>query len=730
MQTPPLAAGAFKAPVVVEKQSIPDIVPMRRGRPTTLDAKSNASKPSPSPLRNSTSDPFSVLDAGKASTRDSATFEDVSSRFPALDEFSLLHDSGSKFAFDSESTPVKKDIKQQVTNALADDAFAFPSTSAKPAPSKQPSTHSAVEVKPASRVRETPSSIDTNIVPPSTVQQKPSSYVSTGTMTSNPPSPTVNTRATSNRQIFRFPPSTEGKPFPEQRSSDPAELAAARLRADATSARPSQVDSQPKQQDNAAEQSLSSRPSFEISHRSSFLGGFDNSLHRSRSATTKSRPSSMQGPSKPGIFRRLSREKSREPRNEELVQETEMLTSNVTGNVEDGEEAAKIDSNVDYLKALEEAEAAKKKEKRLSSGSRHFKRASMPSVSLSGTKNLLAGRFGEAFRRYETNSEDPSHGDESRQPIHLGDDMPLSPIVGSEATDGRSDDGNSLEESEEVPPEVRRELERRRLEQEEKRVADAAAAYRQRLTGGGKSGGAPGPNQKAMSIQSKVRSLLDESGRASPSPTRTAEGYGKYTDQGPSPAPSNNPPRTSSRQVSVGSLPNGAGQMPSRAKPPPNTPLSLASRLENDAQQLASVSTHAPVDLPRHSAPPSENPVTRPTGPPKPQPKPPALRTVDRIPSSPLKPSSLTSRKSFSTRNPYQTSPAEQPDQTTPTPGNLQIDGAPADEDWENNFSKRYPDLSGLGLVETDIDDKLYSRGSRTGGGSSGPGREMKIRDV
>ena len=706
---------------------------MRRGRPTTLDAKSNASKPSPSPLRNSTSDPFSVLDAGKSSNRESASFEDISARFPALDEFSILHDSGSKFAFDSKSAPAKKeprDIKQQVTNALADDAFAFPSASPKPQASLPASTQPIADVKSSLSNRKPPSTIETNTVLPSTIQQKPSSYVSTGTMTSSPPSPTVVTRATSNRQIFRFPPPAEGKPVPEQRSSDSTDFAAARRRPDVASTRPSQADSQPKSQERGTEQSLSSRPSFEISHRSSFLGGLDNSLHRSRSANTKSRPSSMHGPSKPGIFRRLSREKSREPRNEDQSQEIDILTSNVTGNAEDLEDATKIDSSVDYLKALEEAESAKKKEKRLSSGSRHFKRASMPSVSLTGTKNLLAGRFGEAFRRYETNSEDPNHGDESRQPIHLGDDMPLSPIVGSEATDGRSDDGNSLEESEEVPPEVRRELERRRLEQEEKRVTDAAVAYRQRMADGGKSRGAPGPNQKAVSIQSKVRSLLDESGRASPSPTRTAEGYGKYTDRVPSPAPSNNSPRLSSRQAPVSSLPNGAGQLPSRTKPPPSAPVSLASRLENDAQQLGSVSTHAPMDMARHSAPPLENPMTRPTGPPKPQPKPPALRTGDRIPPSPLKPSSLTGRKSFSTRNPYQTSPAEQSDQTTPTPGNFHTDGTPVDENWENTFSKRYPDLSGLGLVETDIDDKMSSRGNKTGGDLGGPSRETKIRDV
>ena len=693
-----MVAGAFKALPVVEKQSIPDITPMRRGRPTTLEAKSNISKPSPSPLRNSVSDPFSALDAGKAPSRNSANFDDISARFPALDDFSLLHDSGSKFAFDSKPAPVKtapQDITQRVTNALADDAFAVPTAAARATTGQPRSTHISAESRTRVSAGKAVPSIDHNPVQAPPVSQKPLEYVSTGTMTSNPPSPIEINRTTSNRPIFRFPPpSTDDKPSGQPRVSDAAELAAAKLRADAITSRPTQIESRPKSQGRAPEQSLSSRPSFEASHRSSFLGGFDNSLHRSRSANTKSRPSSGQGPSKPGIFRRLSREKSREPRNEEQAQETEMLTSTATGTPDDGEDATKIGSNVDYLKAMEEEEAAKKKEKRLSSGSKHFKRTSMPSVSLSGTKSLLAGRFGEAFRRYETNSDDSSRGEDSLSPGHGGIEMPLSPIVGSEATDGRSDDGNSLEESEEVPPEVRRELERRRLEQEEKRVADAAAAYRQRLIEGGESGVAPKPNKKAMSIQSKVMSLLDESGRASPSPTKTAAGYGKYTDRDPSPTPagqpnsSNYPPRTSSRQVTTETHSNGAGQT-SAARPSSNAPVSLASRINNNTQLIPSSSTQIPPNVPRHSAPPSENPTTRPAGPPKPQPKPPALRTGARAPPSPLKPSTLVGRKSLSTRNPYQTSPPQHFEQTTPTPGNPQTDGPATDDDWESNFSKR-----------------------------------------
>lgn len=733
-----MVAGAFKAPPVVEKQSIPDITPMRRGRPTTLEAKPNTAKPSPSPLRNSTSDPFSVLDSAKAPARNSANLDDISTRFPALDDFSLLHDSGSKFAFDSKPAPVKAgppDITQRVTNALADDAFALPAAAAKATTGQPHSTQTSADSRTSISTGHAPSSIDKNPVHMHPASQNPLGYVSTGTMTSNPPSPTENTRATSTRPIFRFAPSSmDEKPSGHPRTSDAAELMTSDRRDDATSSHPAQYNSRPKSQGRAPEQSLSSRPSLEANNKSSLLGGFDNTLHRSRSATVKSRPSSGQSLSKPSIFRRLSREKSREPRSEEATQENEMLTSAVTGSPDDGEEATKIGSNVDYLKVMEEEEAAKKREKRLSGSSKHFKRTSMPSVSLSGTKSLLAGRFGEAFRRYETNSDEPTRGDDDGSPGQGGMEMPLSPIVGSEATDGRSDDGNSLEESEEAPPEVRRELERRRLEQEEKRVTDAAMAYRQRLAEGGKSRVPPGPNKKAMSIQSKVMSLLDESGRASPSPTKTAAGYGRYTDRVASPSPisqptpSVHPPRTSSRQVTMGPQSNGAAQT-SISRPPSNAPVSLASRINNNTYPNPPSISQVPLDISRHSAPPSENPTSRPAGPPKPQPKPQALRTGDRGPPSPLKPSTMTGRKSLSTRNPYQTSPPQQFGQKTPTPGNPQVDGPATDDDWESTFSKRYPDLSGLGLVETDIDDKLFGGTNKTGNGPA-PGREMKIKDI
>lgn len=85
-----------------------------------------------------------------------------------------------------------------------------------------------------------------------------------------------------------------------------------------------------------------------------------------------------------------------------------------------------------------------------------------------------------------------------------------------------------------MTPEMRREQEARMLAQEEARVAAAQAEYRQRVA---QRGSAPAPLPKsiggvsrAVSIQNKVQSLLDESSRSTTNVSRTAQGYGQYSD--------------------------------------------------------------------------------------------------------------------------------------------------------------------------------------------------------
>lgn len=172
--------------------------------------------------------------------------------------------------------------------------------------------------------------------------------------------------------------------------------------------------------------------------------------------------------------------------------------------------------------------------------SHHSKRSSLTSLG-TGTKNILAGKFGDAFKRFETNTSGGGEGPpppRTPSPLRALDRRrDLTPIAGSEATDGRSDDGNFLEEADDMSPEMRRELERRRLSVEEKRVAAAAAEYRQRVGSRPDAGEPPIPLPKslggvsrALSIQNKVQNLLEESSRSTKEAGRTAHGHGPYTD--------------------------------------------------------------------------------------------------------------------------------------------------------------------------------------------------------
>lgn len=659
--------------MVEEKPTLPDIVPMRRGRPTKNEQSARTPKPSPSPLRATTSDPFGALDAPEKSSGDQAALDEASSKYPPLDQFSLLHDSGSNFAFDRPSKSASKpsqDISQRVTNALADEVFAQSAPPPRDISSRSQQEENAnsrpadnrakaSDVKPSPRVDDQPS-----------VAQRPN-MVSTGTMTS--PSPReVSTQSSTNspRPIFKFPPSTKNRSLSQPRASDASLAAAANIRTNAApQKRPGFLDHRSKSQVgtfDGSRSAASSRPSLEGLRPS--MPELDNGMNRSKSASYRTRPVSDQLGSKLGLSRGHDVSGRQSP-----VNITEKLPSVITGEP-DSEEAKRIDSSVDFLRAMEEEDPSRRLHKRASSGSKHVKRTSMPSISLSGTKNLLAGRFGEAFRRFENTTGGNAPRSPSLSPTRgLGD---LTPIAGSEATDGRSDDGNVLEETE-VPPEVRRELERRRLSQEEKRVTDAAAAYRQRMAqrGVGSRGRPPGDsNNRATSIQNKVRSLLDESGRASP--TKTAEGYGRFTHS------PDHQQQAGKLQGPFPKVETSARPMPPRDSPTPGNPPSAS---QTPVTSLRQTNMTAPI---------LERPPPRPSAPPKPH----ALRTgarEEQRPSSPLKPSRLAGK-------------------ALPQPPN-DLTASEAAE-WEANFNKKYPSLAGLEMVETEID-----RGVPT---------NMRIRDV
>ena len=673
--------GVSRVASVEGKLPVPDVVPMRRGRPVKHNAEHINPKPSPSPRRGVASDPFAALDSVQEPTRGVAMVDEVSARFPPLDQFSLLHDSGTKFAFDEKAQPPAtqpKDISQRVTEALADEAFVQPAGS-KPAPNIQTQAQSVpTSSGPGMSTARRKPDVSVTQSPPSLVYQpspqKPS-MVSIGTMTSqSPPLSAAQNVPIQSRPIFRFPPSSEHRSSSQPRASHASQLAAASLRSDALGLkRPALLEHRSKSQTatvTAPKSPASSRPSLE-GFRPSALD-LDSEVNRSKSANSRARPSSAYVESNIDFLR--DRESTRSKAGEGLIRssyDAGRLPPAHTGSSDDVAEPTQIDSNVDFLRSMEEEDPAKRKEKRSTSASRHVKRASMPSVSLSGTKSLLAGRFGDAFRRFETNTSGaPAWRTPSPSPDRGGRE--LTPIAGSEATDGRSDDGNVVEELE-VPPEVRRELERRRLSQEEKRVANAAAEYRQRVAERGdtiRGRARGGPVNRATSIQSKVQSLLNESGRSSPSPTK-AEGYGRFTDpqsqfRGGKPQDAPTSPAAIQRQVLRKPGPNS---LPDTGKARSTIPVDLS---------IGRIRPHAPIST---SAPPVERHIPRPTAPPKPQ----ALRTGGR-------------------GEPTQTSPAKLSSGVEkPLPPVTNTTDAKGD-DWEVDFSKRYPSLSGLEMVETEID--------------------------
>ena len=643
-------AGATLAPPAVQAgPSIPDIAPMRRGRPDKPTSHHGSAKPSPSPLRmidsTDASDPFAALDGGNAQAGD-----EISNRFPTLDQFSLLTDTGKKFEFDSISSKTadkKSDLSQRVTYALADDAFARP-----PSPVK-PKSHVGDSVARAKALTERKKAAEGRI--PSSLSQSSASvpipqksgHTSEGAKTlPSPPKALPDPYA--NRPVHRFP-SHEDAPkravstkLPDKTRNFQANAGsrlASLLREDAA-----QLDAAPSE---GPASPTSSRPSLEGGRPS--MRDLDYSVHRSRSLNMRARPTSVNMSSQP------SQNRNRETKGTEFTSdiehaEPEMMPLTAV------ESEKNIQSDVDFLKAREEEERLRSKShhKRLSSGSNHGKRASLPSIGLSavkGTTNLLTGRFGDAFKRFEGHQDanDSSHHhhhhyhkrNSSSSPIK---DSVLTPIAGSEATD-LSEDRSRLElmETEELSPEMRRELEKLQLEAEEKRVANAAAEYRKRAgqKGGGRESG------RAANIQNKVQSLLQKENQQPPI-QKTASGYGRFTDL------------------------NGDVQ---------------ASRFENPVP--APIPAYKPTGQRGHeihaaSAPPSStNLAAQSSG---------IASARSQRPMAPPKPEVLRTGGS--------TAPLQGPSNQANT---IQHHPGSPGDDWEENFSKRYPSLSGLEMVEADL---------------------------
>lgn len=636
--------GATFSPPVQETQSLPEIAPMRRGRPGKPQSSArNSAKASPSPFRagskSSGSDPFAALD-GKARK----TADELSKRFPTLDQFDILHEKGDKFEFEptvKEPNPESDELSQRLTNALADDAFVqrpsaerqiTPVNRSQASPVRSAKAQEAAVGEPAPLYQPTP---------------KRPAMVSTGTMTSPAQTPRLPEPKPSSRPIYRFPPSDDqrssSQPWVEdQQKKGPSPLSP-RLRPE-TSPRLSS--------DRFSNQSNSARPSFETLRRTSGLEVND-PVGRSKSASAKGRPVSVQPESRHHSKRHSAASRS----SLDLSQQYEngVPLRSVRTEVERDNEQANFSSELDYLRAKEEEEANRKREKRLSGSNKHSKRSSLSSLSLGSGKNLLAGRFGEAFRRFESSNQDkpPTPSAEDRPPHQEG------VISGSDAldtTESPSYDDLDLDDvdRDDISPEMRRELERRRLSQEEKRVADAAAEYRRRVADNESGGRADGPRSRA--IQNRVQSLFAESNQAPP-PAKTASGYGKYTDDAALPAKQNDSSQTGTLPVSL--TPGPAYGARERTTAPP------------DRHDGAS----APAGLPQsvHASSSGYSSGARPGSRPAAPPKPKNLRVSAKDTSRP--------------------SPGHDSKATPATPG----------EDWEANFSRRFPSLGGLEM-ETEIE--------------------------
>ncbi|KAI9367605.1 kinase-like domain-containing protein [Aspergillus egyptiacus] len=597
--------GAVFSPPVQEPQiSIPDIAPMRRGRPTRPDAsRHNSAQPSPSPFRGSSTDPFAVLDGGQK--RDST--DDFSNKFPSLDQFNILHEKRDKFEFETTVTVQKEDeaLSQRLTNALADEAFAKRPSAPEESPSVPPNRRPQPPSLKTSLGEYNQSSEGARQAPLyQPAPQKPT-MVSIGVMTSPPASPGL-----PGRPIYRFPSSEQQPKLTDN------EKRKSRQGISPTTASSPQFEVDPrKSSDRLSSPSASARPSLEALRSKTHLD-IDESIHRSKSVNGRTRPVSLHAGAKLEL----------PPRPESVRSSLDLPRSPYEGGLPlqhartetDQYDRANISSDIDYLRAKEVEESNRKKEKRYSGSSKHTKRSSLSTLSLSGTKSILAGRFGEAFRRFEGTSEGKAHSpaqEDLPRPFLSAAPAPES-IVEATGAGSPDDDDDDDDDDDGISPEMRRELERRRLSQEEKRVANAAAEYRRRVAEQGEAGRRPGGDTtRSPAILNRVQTLLGEASK--PPAPKTATGYGRFTDKS-DPALQAKQPDTQS--TSRPSTRGGAGY----AAP----------------QSLRAGNTGT--DLPTSS-------FDRPT---------------------------------------------------------TQSEGGPASpvEDWEANFSRRFPSLSGLEMVETEIE--------------------------
>ncbi len=620
-------------------------------------------------------DPFAALDSGPDITAAAASQDELSARFPAIEQFSLLHDAGTKFEFDqrqSSSGIRSTGLKQKVTERLADEAFAKPLAPA--VPTETTSIQPTVVQPDALPRREASDAAPPNTRLPATgIDVSRPVMISQGTMTS--PSPPSGDGMPLNRQknsrhefAFSAPTSsgTNGLLSTEpRRDPDPSSSATLRPKhVEGSRPGPPGMYRSKSHTSSPLKTTSPSRASMDL-RRAPSLGKTFTAGRRPASVYVESKLSvsrndhSSQAPISDSTLVQSSRGKSQPPPSGSWLDRAR--------------EDTKITSNVDFLRAMEDEDTLRKKDRRWSGEHRHIKRASMPSISLSSTKTLLAGKFGDAFRRFETHSA----GSLAQAP-DSGEDRAfggLSPITMSEATGDRSDDGHVVEEDT-VAPELRRELERRALEQEERRVEAAAQEYRRRVASrpvalqlNATDSTAIVGQSKAASIQETVKSLLDENNKPDHAdwPAREDTGDGRQN------APSTTIP-VPSHQPAPADAPSTEQRVHSRASAQQERQLPFrATQVSGQSRQQAGLGV--PTGLPA-----ARRTTSRPSAPPKPE----KLRgsgQAVRQGAVGLDHHGIDSGAEPHSAGAYTTA-----------------------EMWEANFSRRYPSLSQLEMVETDIE--------------------------
>ncbi|KAK0722866.1 hypothetical protein B0T26DRAFT_640753 [Lasiosphaeria miniovina] len=740
VKSPPVV-GAIFSPPAPKQQAVPEVERMRRGRVPVASSQPTAPPPKPSPSPNivTNGDPFAALDARPTVTDG----DELSSRFPTLDQFSLLHDHGTKFDFDSafapqpQLAPPPKDLSQRVAERLADEAFQV-----KPSPS--PAPPQAIQRRSVELNRTNPysaASPDTKqaspplqpaAAPPKkaemsrasaiisnipelkaissqasqpTYQSTPSrpTMVSTGTMTSTPPPE----RQTPQFQQYRFPPTERDREPGVSRQQDAGAQPLVRgeapnpSRPGAIPSRSSLFQGQPNQPH--VRHPSSSRPSLEGGRPS-----FDllEPISKSKSqGAARPRPVSTHLESNIDYLR--EREGSKPLPSPGLPSPRYSIEKDLPPSP-DPEDEMNIESNVEFLRSMEDSDPRKKDKSH-----KHGKRSSLTSLG-AGTKSILAGKFGDAFKRFEGSSSGPPP---PRTPSPLKDleRRELTPIAGSEATDGRSDDGQ-MRDGEDLTPEMRREQESRMLAQEEARVAAAQAEYRQRVAQRDQGGSSPGPGalpksiggvSRAVSIQNKVQSLLGETTRSSTTVARTAQGYGRYADAAlAARPPSGNDGRPliarkpiTGPQPGEPALPRGSYDGGGGVQRAPTAPVGNTNTME-PAGRVMSMGTGRPTAPPKPTHLNKNSTASA------------MLPPTGGRPGSPPKPSVPSNSNNI---NVQRLRPAGGPSGVlvaVELPGQPALQMTAAEKDnYIHDFQKRFPSLTSIEMVERDLGAEAAAAG-------------------